>query len=391
VNAKLQKARIGLLLDEPFFGALLLNLKISEQPGIGTMATDSVRLVCDPKFIDSLSPIELKTVLAHEALHCALLHPLRRGDRDPKQWNVAIDYAANCLLAQTNEAAIAKGRPAPFKFPKGGLVNSAYNGLSAEAIYGQLAQQPQPDPNGNQPGQGQGKGQGKPAPSNDPGGMGGVEDYPGKTEAEESAQEARWKVALSQAASMGEGRGDLPGDLARLIGDILNPKADWRELLRRFIRDRARDDYAWSRPNPRYLQSGFILPSLDSQRLGTIAVAIDTSGSINPDLLNAFMTEVESIVHEARPNKLLLIDCDAAINSVRTFEPGDVLPRDFAGGGGTDFNPVFELLDQDDPPAALVYLTDLDGRFPAFEPGYPVIWAATSASSVPWGEIVRLQ
>ena len=210
VNSKLQKARIGLLLDEPFFGALLLNLKISEQPGIGTMATDSVRLVVDPKFIDSLSPIELKTVLAHEALHCALLHPLRRGDRDPKQWNVAIDYAANCLLAQTNEAAVAKGRPAPFKFPK------------------------------------------------------------------------------------------------------------------------------------------------------------------------------------ARPNKLLLIDCDAQVNSVRTFEPGDVLPRDFAGGGGTDFNPVFELLSQDDPPAALVYLTDLDGCFPASEPAYPVIWAATSAQSAPWGEIVRL-
>lgn len=334
MNAKLQKARIGLLLDEPFFGALLLNLKVSEQK-IGTMATDSVRLVYDPAFVDKLSPA-----------------------------------------------------------------------VSAETIYGQLAEKPKDDPNGkpqhnpgNSPGNGSpGQGNGKapapassPADSNDPGGMGAVEDYKAATEAEQNAQEARWKVALSQAANLGKGRGQLPGDLARLIGDILNPKADWRELLRRFIKDRAKDDYSWTRPNPRYLQSGFILPSLDSQRLGKIAVAIDTSGSIDATLLDSFMTEVESIVHEARPSTLTFIDCDAQVNSVRNFEPGETLPRDFAGGGGTNFSPVFELLNQDDTaPACLVYLTDLDGHFPDCAPAFPVIWAATSDRTAPFGEIVRL-
>jgi predicted metal-dependent peptidase len=386
MNIKLQKSKIGLLLDEPFFGALLLNLKMAEQAGIGTMATDSVKLVYDPKFIESTGPIELKTVLAHEALHCALLHPLRRGDRDPQNWNVACDYAVNNLLVETNECARNKGRSEPFKFPDGALIDAKYKGQSADQIYGQLSQKPKDKPQGK--GQGQGQGQG--GSNSDPGGMGGVQDYKAASEAEESEQEARWKVALTQAASMAKGRGDLPGELARIIGDILEPKADWRELLRRFVRDRAKDDYAWSRPNPRYMQSGFILPSLDSQRLGTIAIAVDTSGSINEEILNGFLSEIEGIMHEARPSKIVLIDCDTRINSVREFEPGDTLPRDFKGGGGTSFRPVFELLEKDEPPACLIYFTDLDGAMPRTEPSFPTLWAATAAGKASFGETIRL-
>lgn len=381
LNKKLQKARVRLLLDEPFFGALLLNLKVVEQAGLGTMATDSVVLKYDPAFTEKLSDQELKTVLAHEVLHVATGHCFRRGDRDRNTWNQAADFAVNSLLIDTNDSARAKVRPEPFKLPEGGLYDPSHKGKSAETIYGELSQKPKQD-NG-QAGNEQG---------NDPGGMGAVEDYKAATEAEESEQEARWKVALSQAANMAKGIGDIPGELARIIGDILEPKADWRELLRRFIRDRAKDDYCWSRPNPRYMQSGFILPSLDSQRMGKIAVAIDTSGSIDADLLNAFMTEVESIAHEARPSKLVLIDCDARINSVREFEPGDTLPREFSGGGGSDARPVFSLLDKDpsDAPVCLVYLTDLDLRFPASEPAYQVIWAATTNRQGPFGETVSL-
>ncbi len=406
MNTKLQKARVRLLLDEPFFGALLLNLKMVEKPGIGTMRTDSVQIQYDPVFVEKLSDVCLKTVLAHEVMHVANQHCFRRGERDPKQWNIAADYSVNGLLDACNEAAKLKGRPAPFVFPEGALLDARHKGKSAEQIYGELSQKPKEDPNGqgqsNQPGSQ--PGQGPPNPGSkpgtkpgkagsgtteDPGGMGGVEDYQAATEAEETEQEARWKVALSQAANMAKGRGDLPGQLARMIGDILEPKADWRELLRRFVRDRATNDFSWSKPNPRYLQSGFILPSLYSEQMGRIVVAIDTSGSIDQDMLNAFMTEVESIVHEARPSKLTLIDCDARINSVREFEPGDTLPRDFSGGGGTDFSPVWKYLSQDDPPVCAIYLTDLDGRI-GTEPNFPVIWACTTDRIAPWGETVQL-
>jgi predicted metal-dependent peptidase len=377
VNKKLQKARIGLLLDEPFFGALLLNLKVVEQKGIGTMATDSVKLAYDPEFTEKLSDIELKTVLAHEALHCALLHPLRRGDRDWQTWNRACDYAINQLLIDTNESASSKGRPQPFKLPEGGLIDSKFKGKTADEIYAELYQKPQPK---DKPGD---------KPNKDPGGMGGVEDHKAGSQSEQTEQEARWKVALTQAASMAKSRGDIPGELKRLIEDILEPKADWRELLRRFVRDRAKDDYSWSKINTRYAQSGFMLPSLDSQRMGKIAVAIDTSGSIDQEMLNSFMTEVESIVHEVRPSKLVLIDCDAQINSVREFEPGDTLPRDFNGGGGTSHLPVFALLDED-PPVVCICLTDLETRFPS-EPAYSVIWACTCDRVAPWGETVALK
>jgi predicted metal-dependent peptidase len=151
-----------------------------------------------------------------------------------------------------------------------------------------------------------------------------------------------------------------------------------------------KDDYSWTRPNPRYLATGFILPSLHSQRLGKIAVAIDTSGSIDKPLLDKFLSELETLIHECRPIGVTLIDCDTAIGQVRECDPLDPLPRDFSGGGGTDFRPVFKLLEQD-PPVALVYFTDLDGTFPDMEPSYPVLWAAYNTSkTAPFGATIKI-
>jgi predicted metal-dependent peptidase len=120
-------------------------------------------------------------------------------------------------------------------------------------------------------------------------------------------------------------------------------------------------------------------------------VAIDTSGSIDQALLNTFLGEVESICAECRPSGITLIDCDAEINSVRECEPSDPLPRDFAGGGGTDFKAVFERL-ANDSPVCLIYFTDLEGNFPKCEPGFPTLWAAyNTTKTAPFGVTVKLQ
>ena len=384
---KMTRARIGLLLDQPFFGALLLGLKpVEDKAGaVPLMGTDGERLVWNAKGVDKLSESELKTVLAHESLHCALLHPLRRGDRDMRDWNIACDHAVNNILEQSNEEARAKQRAEPFPWPKleGIPKDPAYRGKAAEEIYYHVEQQPGQDADGAGSGQGQASGQ--------PGGLGDVLDGPAD-EAGQQEQEAKWKCALVQAAQMAKGRGQLPAALARLVEELVNPPTPWEELLRSFVRQNCKDDYSWTRPNPRYSASGFILPSLHSQRLGRIAVAIDTSGSIDADLVNRFLSELEVLMHECRPSSVTLIDCDADIHSVRELEPTDSLPRDFAGGGGTDFRPVFELLDQQEPPVCLIYLTDLDGTFPDTEPGYPVLWGVYGTTNeAPFGQTIQLE
>jgi hypothetical protein len=123
---KLTRARVQLLLLQPFFGTLGLRLKLI--PGdLPTMATDGSRIVYNPAFVDELKPAELEGTLAHEVLHCALGHQCRRGERDSRLWNEAADFAVNPIL-------IGNG----FALPAGALFDPAFANMSAEEIYARL-------------------------------------------------------------------------------------------------------------------------------------------------------------------------------------------------------------------------------------------------------------
>lgn len=237
-----------------------------------------------------------------------------------------------------------------------------------------------PPPQAGGSGQGQGQDQ-QP-------GMGDVLDALAPDQSSKDSLEATWKQQTVQAAQAAKGRGNVPASMAKLVDDLLNPKASWQEILRRFIRDNATDDYSWTRPNSRYASSGFILPSLHSQRLGTIAIVRDTSGSTQ-DWQAEILAELSGIISEARPAKVVVIDADADVQRVLELDPSDPLPTDALGGGGTDFRPALSKLADYDPLCA-IYLTDLDGNF-GEPPAFPVLWTTNSRDrQVPFGEIVEV-
>lgn len=374
---KLTKAKVALLLKEPFFGTLLLGLRMEEdKQGIacGAMATDGKRLYWDAEFVKLMSVPNLVCVLSHECLHCGLLHMLRLGNRDPSLANIAMDHAVNLMMESCNVQWQWPADPyEPLKDPK-------YKGLEWEEIYARLPKKPS------------GKGGAGKAPTGGKQsyGMGGVIQAPADP-VQKQEIESQWKINMVQALQAAKMQGRLPAELARLVDEVLNPKVPWQDVLRQHIRARATDDFVWSRPNRRYAHTGFILPSLHSNRMGRVAVAIDTSGSISGDMLNAFMSEVEGIVHECRPEKVVLIDCDARVNSMVEYEPTDVLPREFKGGGGTSHVPVFEALENDHP-EVLVCLTDLYTSFPDEAPPYDVIWAVYGGNKQkpPFGETIEI-
>lgn len=370
---KLTKARSALVLEDPFFGTLVLRLIPKPDPSCKTLWTDGAALGYSPDFVDSLSFDELKGSLRHEVLHCALAHHARRGDRDAERWNIAADYATNALL---------RGRAT---LPAGALDNPDFDGLAAEDIYCRL---PQPPPSPDQ------------APDPDPGGTGevrdaGAGDDPGTTPspAELARSAAEWKVATAQAAQAAKNAGKLPADMARELDRVVDPRLPWREILRRFIDRAARTDYSWLPPNRRHVHAGRYFPSARSERLREIAVAVDTSGSIDAETLSQFAAELSAIAAEIGAG-LTVIYCDARIQRVETYTREDLpLALNPVGGGGTDFRPVFEYLASrpEDPPACLIYLTDLWGTFPDFEPDFPVLWVATDdAQEAPWGETLPI-
>jgi predicted metal-dependent peptidase len=378
--------RTAMVLDLSFWGGLALRLKLVESADKPTAWTDGVHIGYNPDFVLSLTKVELVALWAHEVAHCILGHPWRRCGREPRKWNVAADLAINDML-----------RRAGFVLPQGALFPEQFKlpeGKSAEWYYDRLPANT--------------KDQGTPK-------LGEVTDAPAAGEEEEAAggkegegqesgtggftppTEEDWKEAAAQMADVARGMGNLPAGMDRALKSALKPRVDWRSALRRFAQEQARVDYTWQRPNRRYLASGLYLPSLGGEELGVLAVGVDTSGSIDEVLLDQFAAEVKELVNEMQPREVHVWYCDTKIARKEVFYRGDPVEMHAEGGGGTDFRPVFAELDKmEEPPVALLYLTDLAGRFPETAPEVPTLWVTARddewtqryAEHVPFGEVV---
>jgi predicted metal-dependent peptidase len=133
--------------------------------------------------------------------------------------------------------------------------------------------------------------------------------------------------------------------------------------------------------------------------MGPLAVVIDTSGSCDDTLVAQFGGELRGIFDDLSPARLTVLYADSRVAGREVFLPGDFVTLDPVGGGGTDFCPALaELEDEDDPPVAVVYLTDLYGTYPNAEPPFPVLWATTTNPDTlseyyrpPWGEVVEIR
>lgn len=144
------RGRADLLMTAPFFGALAMMLVVEFTTKFSTMATDGRRLLVNPKYAMEVSAEEIRFLWAHEVLHCALKHHVRRGSRDVRMWNVACDYVINLILQQSG-----------FFVPDGFLLDKRFDGMGSEEVYDRLAKKEQKKRDQQQKEQEQqGKGQG---------------------------------------------------------------------------------------------------------------------------------------------------------------------------------------------------------------------------------------
>jgi len=390
---RIKKARTTLLLDHPFFGSLLFRLKSRECRSIQTMATDGVSLYYNPAFIETLNNATLAGVLAHEVMHPALHHHVRRSNRDPRRWNEACDYAINPLLLD-----------AGLSLPNGVLVDHRFRGMSAEQIYNQREAEAQPQPEikkstSNSEGAGRGETPEYEGNSYEPtapltdGGIGQVLNAPlidhESHSVEEQARE--WTVAVNQAVTLSRQAGKSPGGLARTLEGAAQASVDWRELLRRLWSDTIPADASWMRPNRRHIWNGLYLPGVVCEGVGEIAIAVDCSGSVNARLLRLFESEICSIIEGQRPQCVHVMYFDTEVQKVEKFQAGEPVHLNPVGGGGTDFTPCFNwLAEHGIRPHKLIFLTDLYGAFPESEPEYPVIWASTGSQHAPFGSVAPM-
>ncbi len=246
-------------------------------------------------------------------------------------------------------------------------------------------------------------------PSCDPSGTGEVMDAPagsgddaspGQAPADVSAEEQAWDEAMHQALNLAKAQGKAPGAVQETIQDAHRSTLDWRSLLRRYMTDAAARDYSWSVPNRRFIDSGLYLPSIRSEGMGTLAVIIDTSGSVDSDALAAFWSEVREVAAEIEPERIVVLQVDAAVQDEEHYAPGELPERIVVKGRwGTDFRPGFaHLAERGIRPAVCLYFTDMDcDRYPETEPPFDVLWCDWGdgvglwCQPPPWGEHIRIR
>lgn len=370
LNTRLAKAKINLILEHPFIGSIAMGMPfvIDDTINPPTAMTNGEEVRFHPDFCASLTQPELLFLVAHECMHPMLEHTLRRGSRDPYNWNCAADYVINKLLIDENIGTM----------PKEGLHDPAIyaaGGGTAEGIYDKLPINPDT-----------GKLDGL------RGGQGPIDHCTEPTNGKSpSEQEAEWKVKVAQAAQAARMGGKLSANLSRLVEQILKPKVDWRDVLRRFVTRAKTEDRTWARPNRRFASQGMYLPSITGEQMGEIVVAVDCSGSISASVISQFAAEIRAIQQDMSPSRIHVLYFDHAVSHVDSYasdEPMDIKPH---GGGGTAFSPVFDKIDElGISPVATVFLTDLYCYDFGNDPGYPVLWVSNGADKAPFGEVVMM-
>ena len=203
------------------------------------------------------------------------------------------------------------------------------------------------------------------------GGIGQVLDAPLPDEETPTIEEQvrEWDIAVNQATTIAKHAGKVPAGLNRTLEGAAEAAVDWRELLRRFWSETTPADYSWMRPNRRHLWTGLYLPGVVREGVGEVAIAVDCSGSVSARQLRLFEAEVRSILEGQRPERVYVLYFDAVVQKVETYEAGQRIDLNPVGGGGTEFGPCFEWLDDRGiRPQTLVFLTDLYGSFPPSAP-----------------------
>lgn len=377
---KVLKAKVQLIVKSPFFASIAMRrpIEITADPDIKTACTDGNKIKVSQDAANNWTLEELTGVLAHEALHVAAGHHLRQGSRDLENWNIAADYAINQLLTD-------------FTLPAGALNSPAYAGMSAEQIYDLLP--PGSGNNGNKKSQDKSKGKNGPSSGQSTQGPGDVTPAPAQAGKSPEQQQQQWKAEIAAAYHAAKMSGNMPAWLDRFIDELLPAKIDWAEQLAQFLKvSTGKSDYSWTRPNPRYIATGYYLPALNHDKTGTVAVFIDTSGSITQKEINEFSAELNGILKEARLSAHVVY-CDAAVTGYQYFDIEEDLELNAKGGGGTDFKPPFEYLEREGiEPAAIVYLTD--GFCSSFPDSceIPTIWTLNNKTEFnpPFGETIRI-
>ena len=389
-------SRDSLLVNFRFMNRSVAQLPARVRMDVRTCCTDSRELYFSPAFVlDSFraeSTVAVRAYL-HMTLHCLLRHPFVPQGVDPLRWSCACDAAVCALMQELDCPAIQLpdaerdrelvfvldqvGQPTALEiyayFERAQMTEEQLTKL--DLLFG----------------------------------MDGHDlwfsresDKPEGAESDESSvSELRehWeKIARqTQMDIEREHAGDEASSLSIALGQMAAEPMGLEELLRQFavpseviqVNPDELDNIYYTYGLATYGNIPLVEPLeyCDSPHLRDFVVAIDTSGSVDQELVELFVARAcgmllaENALGNA--SRVRVVQCDNRIQDERLLcEPHDVRAYldalELKGRGGTDFRPVFDrvedLIEEGTitDMAGLVYFTDGQGEFPAHAPTYDV-------------------
>lgn len=422
---KLAAARIWLMKHKPFFGVLARAFKLE-----ASLAVPAYRLHPDDRL--SFNPVAVLAArfpsvcarLAHLSLHAALGGFSRRREREPRRWNVACDLAIEPLL---RAAELGVGSA-----PHGAQVANELGlpaGASAEAYFEFLSEEVAPDPMwcdlcdapseletaSGQFSRSDADGEGDDSARAAGGDVSSMDQGQSPVETRDAAAaELQWKLRLAAAVEEDAARGGLtfgevPSWLDELVRATIEPPGDWSAALQQSIHQLQRTERCYMRPSRR--MSALVgsdgawpdvvtMPGRRIESAGRLVAVIDTSASLPTGTLARFVGALVATATAEGVDELRVVQADAAVTHDEIVFASELLFREFGivGRGGTDFGPALRLLAEDGRRLAqhftVVYLTDLDGRFPDASEvrSLDVLWIVPSRTKVspPFGRVLEL-
>jgi predicted metal-dependent peptidase len=322
------------LMETPgttFYSSLLsmLNIRISRE--IPTAATDGLKIIFNPDFMDRVSRPQLLGLTLHEVEHVVNGHcdyqTYEGYCRDTL--NIAQDHYINLRL-------LAKR----YELPPGGYHDPKYTGMSSMEIYDELIKDGKPQINPD---------------------LRDILAAPGRMSKEEHAERVLGNIVKAVIiAEQSNDSGSVPGHLQRDLQDILSPKLPWNTILQQYLTEYAAEDYSMRRPNRRFMP-GWYMPILHGEGLGKLFMYCDVSGSMSQDDVSEIWSEYSYIVDTMNPISTRIMTGDTRIILDKTYDQGDFIPEfEYSGGGGTIFEPIMDALREEQPIFALLFT---DGYF----------------------------
>ena len=379
VEDRITKAHIALMQDKRTlaYSGLLMVGSTEVRDDCPTASTNGRDVTYGRAFVESLTDGELRFLVLHETKHKLYQHLFvwrKLYEEDAQLANQACDYVINLEIKDLNKWGDF------LVMPEGGLCDEEYRGLDSGEVFARLKED---KANGKD-------GKGEP--------MDGHEWEEAKALGElEKEQLAKDISAAVRTGALLAGK--QGGEVDRSFDAMMQSKVDWAEQLREFVSSVCvgKGDSTWAKPNRRWLQHNMYLPSQISESIGSICVAIDTSGSISGEAISKALSELVSICDNNQPEKVDLLYWDSHVASHELYHVDTysslLTSTSPMGGGGTDVNCVFDYIkDNKLDPVVCIVITDGYTPYPTNPPPYPVLWVMVDNKHTqpPFGTTIRI-